>query len=108
MWGCIQARGRLAWSFPPIGSWWHHRRTNWCCWLAGRRQAAETLIRDVLPWTLRMLPEGLLEKFRLHIVGANVVSEELKDLFRRNRNFVKFHGHLNDTQVGQAAWLGSK
>ena len=50
-----------------------------------------------------MLPEGLLEKFRLHIVGANVVSEELKDLFRRNRSFVKFHGHLNDTQVGGSA-----
>ena len=57
----------------------------------------------MLPWTLRMLPEGLLEKFRLHIVGANIASEELKDLFRRNRSFVKFHGHLNDTQVGGSA-----
>ncbi len=64
-----------------------------------RRQATETLIKDVLPWVLRMVPDSQLQNFKLHIVGANIVPEELKQLFKLNREFVKFHGHLNNTEV---------
>lgn len=45
------------------------------------------------------MPSKVLETFRMHIVGSNVLPPSLKKLFEENKNFVTFHGQLSDEKV---------
>ena len=66
------------------------------------RQAIEGLIKEVLPLILKMMPMHLLDKFRMNIVGSNVVPEYLLKLFAKNKGYVVFHGQLPDNEVSSA------
>ena len=67
---------------------------SFCC-----RQAIETVIKDVLPQILKLMPEHLLETFRINVVGANVVPDDIRQLLEEHSDYVEFHGHLSDEQV---------
>lgn len=67
-----------------------------------RRQAVEVLIREVMPNLVELLPEEAAQGFMLHVVGANVVPDNLKRLFEQNKDTVQFHGYLPDDQVRSA------
>lgn len=66
-----------------------------------RRQAAEVLVTQLLPLVLQRLPPAQRVEFTVHIVGANIVPERLRQLFADNSAHVTFHGHLSDQEV---AW----
>lgn len=62
----------------------------------------EVLIREVMPNLVELLPEEAAQGFMLHVVGANVVPDNLKRLFEQNKDTVQFHGYLPDDQVRSA------
>lgn len=63
------------------------------------RQAIEGLIKEVLPIVLKMMPAHLIERFKMHIVGSNVVPDYLLKLFSQNKGYVVFHGQLSDNEL---------
>lgn len=67
------------------------------------RQAAEVLVREIVPRVRALLPEPARQSFRLHVVGSNMVPDSLLQLFAQHEDAVTFHGYLTDDQVG---WAG--
>ena len=64
-----------------------------------RRQALETLVLDVLPSLLRLLPWRERWRLRLHVVASGTVPKPLLSLLRQHSSQVVFHGYLPDEEV---------
>lgn len=62
-------------------------------------QAAATLLRDILPRALQMLPRGLQDEFRVHIVGSNKMPAWLAEMAATDPHHIICHGALSDEQV---------
>lgn len=65
-----------------------------CC-----SQAIETLLMQVLPHVLKILPDEYHHDFMIHVVGANVVPEDLRKLIDKHKDYVTFHGYMPDDEV---------
>ncbi len=59
----------------------------------------ETLVLDVLPRLLRLLPWRERWRLRLHVVASGMVPKPLLSLLRQQSAHVVFHGYLPDDEV---------
>jgi hypothetical protein len=66
---------------------------------ASRRMSVESLIKDVLPLVLKLMPENLAEGFKIHIAGPKSVPPDLQALFDGNQKYVVFHGQVSREEV---------
>ena len=62
------------------------------------QQAVATLVTEVLPRVLQLLPDDLSNEFVVHIVGSNETPDWLLTLML-NSSHIKFHGALSDDEV---------
>jgi hypothetical protein len=61
-------------------------------------EAIKALLEDVLP-ELRKLLNKKSSWFRIHIVGSNIIPDEIRTLISKHKNIVHFHHNLDLDQV---------
>lgn len=60
-------------------------------------EAIKALLEDVLPELRKLLNKK--SWFRIHIVGSNIIPDEIRTLISKHKNIVHFHHNLDLDQV---------